>query len=483
MTAVGSAALDELAAALGADAVLTGEEELADFRDPYTFAGWNEGVPAAAVLPSSVEDVQAVVRIANEHRIPLWTQSQGRNYAYGGPAPRLDGSVVLSLQRMNRVLEVNEELAYALVEPGVSFFDLVDAVRDGGHKLLVSVPVLGWGSVVGNTLEYGWGYTPNGDHAGSQCGLEVVLANGDVVRTGMGALDGSRTWQAYRRSFGPSLDGLFFQSNLGIVTKLGIWLSPQPERYAPCAVVVPGARDLQPLCDTLRPLLLDGTIRNPPLIMKDPMSGLWGARFALYGHDEVVEAQLAVVRRAFGRIPGAEVTAQSFDGAAAAAEAEHPLVQVMGGNPGMAALQVVKLQGGEHGGMLDFSPVVPLTGGDAVALCKLLVPMYERAGFPFGPGIIATPRALIFTAHMTFDTTNEQQVRAAFELYPQLVVAARQAGYGVYRTHLRFMDIVAEQYDFNDHALHRLYETLKEALDPNGILSPGKSGIWPRGSR
>jgi 4-cresol dehydrogenase (hydroxylating) flavoprotein subunit len=81
---------------------------------------------------------------------------------------------------------------------------------------------------------------------------------------------------------------------------------------------------------------------------------------------------------------------------------------------------------------------------------------------------------------MAFDTTNEQQVRAAFDLYPRLVEAAALAGYGVYRAHVGLMDVVADRYDFNDHALRRVNELLKDALDPNGVLSPGKSGIWPR---
>jgi 4-cresol dehydrogenase (hydroxylating) len=57
------------------------------------------------------------------------------------------------------------------------------------------------------------------------------------------------------------------------------------------------------------------------------------------------------------------------------------------------------------------------------------------------------------------------------------------AGYGLYRTNLRYMDLVAEQYDFNDHAMRRFNEKLKDALDPHGILSPGKQGIWPRSMR
>jgi 4-cresol dehydrogenase (hydroxylating) len=60
-----------------------------------------------------------------------------------------------------------------------------------------------------------------------------------------------------------------------------------------------------------------------------------------------------------------------------------------------------------------------------------------------------------------------------------LVADARGQGYGEYRTHLDYMDLVASTFDFNDHALLRLNEKVKNALDPNGVIAPGKSGIWP----
>ncbi len=80
-------------------------------------------------MPTTVEEVQEVVRIANEHRVPLWTHGQGRNNGYGGPAPRVKGSVIVSLRNMNRVLEIDPDCAYAVVEPGVQWFDLYDAIR------------------------------------------------------------------------------------------------------------------------------------------------------------------------------------------------------------------------------------------------------------------------------------------------------------------------------------------------------------------
>jgi FAD/FMN-containing dehydrogenase len=78
-----------------------------------------------------VEEVQAIVRIANEHRLPLGPIGRGKNNGYGGAAPQLRGVLMLDFRNMKQVLEINEELGYAIVEPGVSWFDLHDAIKAG----------------------------------------------------------------------------------------------------------------------------------------------------------------------------------------------------------------------------------------------------------------------------------------------------------------------------------------------------------------
>jgi FAD/FMN-containing dehydrogenase len=124
---------------------------------------------------------------------------------YGGAAPRVRGSVVIDLgRRMNKVLDINSEDCTCLLEPGVSFYALYEEIQSKGYKnLWIDVPDLGGGSVIGNTIDRGVGYTPYGDHWANHSGLEVVLPTGEVIRTGMGALPGSNTWQTFPYGFGP----------------------------------------------------------------------------------------------------------------------------------------------------------------------------------------------------------------------------------------------------------------------------------------
>ncbi len=157
---------------------------------------------------------------------------------------------------MNRIHEVNEDLGYAVIEPGVSQGQLNEYLKSKGVNLWIdctdSSPN---GSLIGNALDKGAGYTPYGDHFDRLCGMEVVLADGQVVTTG-GVSDQCRTRYTYKWGVGPFVDGLFAQSSLGVVTKAGLWLMRKPEAFEMFACRIPDPRNLTPAIDAHREMSL-----------------------------------------------------------------------------------------------------------------------------------------------------------------------------------------------------------------------------------
>jgi 4-cresol dehydrogenase (hydroxylating) len=498
-------AFARLTESLGQGAVLAEEPRVLEFHDPYEDEGAVNFLPSFVVQPSSVEEVQTVLRIANELRIPVWTSSVGRNLGYGGAAPIVNGSIVLSLRRMKKVLEINEEAGYALIEPGVRFFDLYEEIKSRKANFWMSVPDLGCGSVIGNALEHGVGATVYADHASAVCGMELVLANGDLVRTGFGAATGSEMWQRHKRGFGPSLDSLFMQSNFGIVTKLGIWLMPQPEVFVTGSISSDAEEDIVAIIDTLRPLVLNGTIQGMPLIASAPLpedgvrrnpwddttglSGLsklsalqfpgrWCARISFYGHESVVAAQRVIVEDEVAKISTAKLELRSYPGTVVA-EDVLPQDLCAGGIPNMEMLDLLRAHFGETVGHVDFSVVIPFNGQSAAKHEAMTQSILREAGLVGTFAWLATPRSLTGTCMVLFDINDREQSERAYATVESLGTKMAERGWYEDRAHPSLIPYVTSKFEFNDHSLYRTYGKIKDALDPAGILSPGNHGIWP----
>jgi 4-cresol dehydrogenase (hydroxylating) flavoprotein subunit len=84
---------------------------------------------------------------------------------------------------------------------------------------------------------------------------------------------------------------------------------------------------------------------------------------------------------------------------------------------------------------------------------------------------------------LLYDKDNADMMGRVDVMFRALVADASAHQYGEYRTHIDYMDLVANSYDFNDRALLRLNDKVKAALDPNGVIAPGKSGIWGKAKR
>ena len=248
--------------AFGADGINRSDETIRRYGENTMPGG--DRPPAGVVYPGSTADVQAVVRAANKYRVPLYPISTGNNIGLGSRSASASGQVVVDLgRRMNRIVDIDEKLAFAVVEPGVSYQTLYDELVRRGNRLMLDVTSgPPQGGMIGNALDKGAGYSPYFDHFGFSCGLEIVLGNGEVLRTGDGALDAKDliNWHTSKYSFGPILDGLFAQSNYGIVTRMGVWLLPRPPAVRSFHFTFPDDDDLETIVELCRPLKLSNFV-------------------------------------------------------------------------------------------------------------------------------------------------------------------------------------------------------------------------------
>jgi 4-cresol dehydrogenase (hydroxylating) len=136
MTKVSDTVFDPLRRSLGSNAVDTSEQTIAHYGGNLLPGG--DRRPAGVVYPASTADVQAIVRIANDHRVPLYSFSTGENRGNGLRSPIRAGQIIVDVgARMNRILELDETLCFAAVEPGVTYQHMYDELGRRGHTLML----------------------------------------------------------------------------------------------------------------------------------------------------------------------------------------------------------------------------------------------------------------------------------------------------------------------------------------------------------
>jgi 4-cresol dehydrogenase (hydroxylating) len=478
--------------------------------DPGTLARYSVNLlpggpraPAGVVFPASTEEVRAVVRMANTHRVELWPTSTGENRGLGLKSPVHAGQVVVDLgRRMNRIVEVNETLAYAVVEPGVTYAQLYEELGRRGHTLMMdttSGPPDG--GVLGNTLDKGAGYTPYFDHFGMSCGYEVVLPDGELLRTSDGALPGAKTQYLSKYGYGPFLDGLFVQSNLGIVTRMGVWLMPRPPVIRSFFFTFPEDEDLGDIIELARPLKLNnvvptllkvtsdvyafGTEETYPLERtqgKTPLPaelrrelrekhglGAWLVSGAFYGASEAaVQPLIERVKAHFLRSGKARYISHE--------EAEQSRIlkihiDTFSGRPTRDELGLLQWRPG--GGATWFLPATPMVGQVALEHQALSRRILSEHGFELIVEYVCGPRMSRALHLLVFNRQDAEERQRAGRCVRALLQAYADAGYPIARAPIDLQEEAMARLQ----GVPRVLARLKQALDPQGILAPGKYGI------
>jgi FAD/FMN-containing dehydrogenase len=318
----GERAIRALITALGPEKVVVDPEHLLRYRG----IAWGvarsrlplarpPAPPFVAVRPSSTADVVAVVQVAGECGTPIVPHGAGTG-VHAGAAPVAD-SILLDLGAMNRILEIRREDRLARVEPGVVLGDLDHAAQAldlmVGHDPWSQAIATVGGAVSTNGVGYLAGkYGGMGDQV---LGLEVVLATGEVMRTSV----------VPKQSTGPGLRNLFIGAEgvLGIITEVDLRLFGIPERRALAGYRFPrfeaglaAVVEMEHL--HLRPAMIDYEEDDPaegvlrPGVLADLPSSMF---FAFEGFAEAVAAEVAradVICRRLDGMPLPESETQDF---------------------------------------------------------------------------------------------------------------------------------------------------------------------------
>lgn len=487
--------------------------------------------PCCVLYPVSTEEVQTITRIASEHGVVVYPISCGKNWGYGDACAPTDGAAIIDLGRMNRILEVNTDLAYCVIEPGVTQRQLYDHLQENNTGLWMDATAAGPdSSLVGNTADRGFGHTRYGDHVLTTCSMEIVLADGRVLNTGFGHYEDARAEQVYPYGAGPFMNGIFTQSNYGIITKIGLWLLPKPEAFTFFYFLAEDFEDIGRLVDRLRPLRLNGTLQTAIHIGNDyrvmastghypwdktkdtplspelrqemkalSMAKAWQGSGSLSGSKGAVRAAKQELKKALKGVStprfitdwhvdtGEKIartllkfgTGKSFDWRMRIVRQNFDLLKGIPSSEPLRGAQW-RLRKPPEGiedlrdinvGLYWVSPVMPMMGEEPIRLQKLVEPVFQAHGFDMIVSfILLTERSLVAIFNIAFDKTVPEECKKASDCYEAMMSTIMENGYYIYRSGLQGMPKIKER----SSVYWDVASDIKRALDPKDIIARGR---------
>lgn len=470
----------------------------------------------AAVQPVSVEEIQHILRIATEEHVALYPISTGHNWGYGTALPVSEDMVTLDLSRMNRILSFDDRLGIVTVEPGVTQQILYEYLESNTYEYLVPLTGAGpKGSILANALERGFGVTPVSDHFSAVTKLTAVLADGSIYNGPLDEYGGKHIDMLYRYSVGPYMDGMFSQSNIGIVTSMSIALAPKPEQTSVMMCSVFTEEELGRVVALLPKLLhtlgsVTGGfkfINRYQLQMMNRGKGvgvasfesfpLWTITVGLFGDRHMVNAAKKIIKRELKDTVHQLffVDAQFFQkyshvllrlplpsSLKGLIKNFHATLDLFLGKPNSVALAIAYAQSGTRPdnmqdadpgkdgcGIIWYAPLMPMDELIVVSYVRFVEKILKKYDIP--PMISFTSvndRCFDAPIAITFDKQNPISVANARQCYDELWNESKKLQLIPYRLP------VDEQWRLTESGtpFWDIMEKIKNALDPNNIIAP-----------
>lgn len=452
------------------------------------------------VRPGCEAEVAGVIRIANEEGVALYPISTGRNWGLGSKLPAQDNCVLVDLSRMNQIVEVSDDFAYAIIEPGVTQLQLATYLKERHPELTFNFTgSFAHTSIVGNVLERGDGFHARVE---DMLGVRGILGSGREFQAGgfWEHQGGCTPSHASRFSAGPDLCGMFAQSAFGIVTRMAFRLIVRPERRCIFWGTADDAR-LEQLVDAANAIARQGVVNRGSINIgyanrfvqggqsmgtapSAPPPAEWSFYILFSGTARTTDALAQDLMETFGpvcSVMGTYTVGQSEDPASLLPPFLHPLIAPLHGLPDTESIKKIyqltgtplpsdsrKIDADQTPfGMKCCIPVVPTRPAEVRQAAELVARAREMFGMNIKPSFYGDGRTLI-TMH--FRTDEAVQVRQAEACEAWLWNAMAEAGFFPYRASIEQMPRLRALRP----AFFGIVEELKAALDPNGIISPGR---------
>ncbi len=442
---------------LPAEAVLTDPDVTSAYaHDMASFCA--AGTPAVVVLPHTVEQVQHVMRTATELRVPV--VPQGARTGLSGAANASEGCIVLSLVKMDRILEISPVDRIAVVEPGVVNATLSRAV--GEHGLYYPPDPSSWEmcTIGGNigTASGGLCCVKYGVTAEYVLGLDVVLADGRLMSTGRRTAKGVAGYDLTRLFVGS-------EGSLGIVVRAVLALRPRPPRQLVLAAEFASSKDA---CDAVCAIMAGGHV--PSLLeLMDRTTVKAVNALAHMGLPETTEALLLA---AFDTPdPAADLAAVGALCEAAGATQVVPAEDTAESELLLQArrLSLTALEAVKGTTMID-DVCVPRS-----RLADMLAGV-ERIGEKYGLTIGVCAHAGDGNTHPTvcFDAADPDEARRARESFDEIMALGLELGGTITGEH--GVGVLKKEWLAREIGPVgvEMQRAVKAAFDPHSLLNPGK---------